>query len=170
MLGEAHGFLSYVNFVRDKEFKHHNASAQHSAKAAVYLVKALIRTRKIPYRDSLDISFLCSRIRSFCSEHPVVEQLHVLDKLTIRQHICSDQALLDPIEPINRTNTRMQEVLSLLPNLATEIFDERTTSDETIKLTSITVSNVQEYANNLTDSVFQEIVQQALNKISEDLC
>ena len=98
-----------------------------------------------------------------------MEQLHVLDKLTFRQHICSDQPLLDPIEPINQTNTRMQEVLSLLPTLATEIFDGRTTSDETIKLISITVSNVQEYANNLTECVFQEIVQQALNKISEYL-
>ena len=170
VLDEAHGFLSYVNFVRDKKLEHHNASTQHSAKAAVYLVKAFMSTREIPYDEkSYDITFLCSRIRFFCSEDPVVEQLRVLDELTIRQHICSDQPLLDPIEPINQTSTRMREVFSLLPTLATEIFDERTTSDETIKLISITVSNVQGYANNLTNCVFQEIVQQALNKISEYL-
>ena len=135
----------------------------------MYLVKALMSTRKIPYQHSFDITFLCNRIRSFYPEDSVVEQLRVLDELTSRQHICSDQPLTDRIEPIKQTNTRMREVLSLIPTLAFEIFDGRTLSDEIAKLISITVSNVQDYTNNLKDLEFQEIVQQALNNIREYL-
>lgn len=169
VLGEVHGFLGYFNFVCDKGLTHHNTSTKHSANAAEYLVKGFMSVRGINYKQIHNVKSLCEQIRQYYPNDPIIERLSELDGYTTKAHIGAYQVLLNPVEPINFTNMRMKRVLILLPTLATETFAGRQISDELSMLISITESNVQEYANKLTDLGFREIVQHALDKIREYL-
>ena len=165
VLGEVHGFLSYSNFVRENGLKHHNASTKHSADAAEYLVKGLMSIRGINYKQIHNVKALCEQIEQVCPEDPIIEELIKLDGFTTKAHSGTYHVLFNAIEPIEQTNTRMQNVLLLLPKLMDETFDNRVPLEELKKLLSITMSNILAYVDHLTDSAIRKIVQQALDRI-----
>ena len=157
-------FLLGANVRYSKRKTHNNHATAYSANAAEHLVKGFLSIRGVNYRFIHDVAGLCDQLEQ---EQP--KELRKLDGFTTQAHKGPYQSIRRPLEALTKTTERVCRVLSLLPVLVAECFEDGEL-DEDIRAEILDVLLIlQESTSELQDPSLKQEFQISLERIDSNL-
>ena len=162
-------FLLGANVRYSKRKTHNNHATAYSANAAKHLVKGFLSVRGVNYRFIHDVAGLCDQLEQERPKDLIVKEFRKLDGFTTQAHKSPYQSICRPLEALTKTTERVCRVLSLLPVLVAECFEDGEL-DEDIRAEILDVLVIlQESTRELQDPSLKQEFQRSLKKIDSNL-